>query len=159
MKAAICLSILVAASDAAASAAFQRSNRATNEISADSICGELGVMRFNASELPDYVSPNNVRMWPSLPPAYTNKQSPASNATNSNVRHLNERSCYFEAPYGCSRGWCWKACDQGSGKWCWAAANSGYGSWKKCTTYADCGTDNSAFGCGRLCGVQCGCSC
>ncbi|UKZ94845.1 uncharacterized protein TrAFT101_009701 [Trichoderma asperellum] len=62
MKAAICLSILVAASDAAASAAFQRSNRATNEISADSICGELGVMRFNASELPDYVSPNNVRM-------------------------------------------------------------------------------------------------
>lgn len=57
MKAAICLSILVAAS-----AAFQRSNRATNEISADSICGELGVMRFNASELPDYVSPNNVRM-------------------------------------------------------------------------------------------------
>lgn len=169
MKAAIYLSIVVAAS-----AAVQRSNRATNEPSAESICGELGVMRFNASELPDHVSPNNVRMCAkhphgrnrtldlsegaSLPPAYAKTQSLASNATSSDVRHLNERGCCLGSPYGCSRGWCWKVCDQG-GKWCWTAAEGGYGPWKKCASYADCGTDEDDFGCGHWCGKQCGCSC
>lgn len=116
---------------------------------------KLGVMTFNAGELPDYVSPNDVRMcaehpWgcnrtldlsegASLPPAHTNKQNLANNGANSDVRHLNERSCYFKAPYGCSRGWCWKACDEG-GKWCWTAAKGGYGPWRKCASYIDCGT-------------------
>lgn len=169
MKAAIYLSIVVAAS-----AAVQRSNRATNEISAESICGELGVMRSNANELPENVSPKDVRMCAkhpygrnrtldlsegaSLPPAYTNEQSQAGNASGSDVRHINERDCSFQSPYGCSQGRCWKTCDQG-GKWCWTAAEGGYGPWKKCTTWADCGTDEDAFGCGRLCGEECGCSC
>ncbi|KAL7900570.1 hypothetical protein HDV63DRAFT_369092 [Trichoderma sp. SZMC 28014] len=171
MKAAIYLSIL-----AAASAAVQRSNRATNDIatndiSAQSNCGELGVMSFNASELPDYVSLDNVRMCAkhpqgrnrtldlsegaSLPPALANNQSIAN---NSGAGHLNKRSCEFTAPYGCSRGWCWKTCDQG-GKWCWTAEGGGYGPWRKCASYTDCGTDDATFGCGQACGKQCGCSC
>ncbi|EHK45974.1 hypothetical protein TRIATDRAFT_219909 [Trichoderma atroviride IMI 206040] len=141
MKVAIYLSIVVAAS-----AAVQRLSRATNEISVESICGELGVMRFNANELPDHVSPNDVRMCAKHP------------SGRNRTLDLSEGACYFKAPYGCSRGWCWKACDEG-GKWCWTAAESGYGPWRKCASYADCGTHDDTFGCGRWCGKQCGCSC
>ncbi|UKZ76246.1 hypothetical protein TrVFT333_003945 [Trichoderma virens FT-333] len=150
-------------------------NRTSRELSAESICGELGVMSFNASELPDHVSPDNIRLCAkhphgrnrtldpfkgaSLPPAYASKHGPASNASMPLVHHLGERSCYFAAPYGCSRGGCWKVCDEETGKWCWAAENSGYGHWRYCTTYADCGTDKTDYGCGHLCGPQCGCGC
>ncbi|KAL7925686.1 hypothetical protein ACQKWADRAFT_309983 [Trichoderma austrokoningii] len=111
MKAAIYLSLV-----ATALAAVQKS--ATNEISAESICGELGVMSFNASELPNDVSPNEVRLCAkhpqgrnrtldfsegaSLPPVYINKQGLARDTTDSTIGHLNERSCYDGAPYGCS---------------------------------------------------------
>ncbi|UKZ93103.1 uncharacterized protein TrAFT101_008030 [Trichoderma asperellum] len=55
MKAAI-LSIFVAAS-----AAFQGSNDATNEITADNICGELGAINLGPNELPGHVSLEDVR--------------------------------------------------------------------------------------------------
>ncbi|GFP57760.1 hypothetical protein TASIC1_0009009700 [Trichoderma asperellum] len=56
MKAAI-LSLFVTAS-----AAFQGSSHATNEISADSICGELGAINLDPNELPGHVSLEDVRM-------------------------------------------------------------------------------------------------
>ncbi|OHE92466.1 hypothetical protein CORC01_12257 [Colletotrichum orchidophilum] len=58
--------------------------------------------------------------------------------------------------YGCSGGYCYKACD-GDGRWCWTARNKGYGSWKKCDTKSDCANMDD-LACGRGC-KSCGCSC
>ncbi|PTB39177.1 hypothetical protein M441DRAFT_433671 [Trichoderma asperellum CBS 433.97] len=168
MKAAI-LSIFVAAS-----AAFQGSNDATNEITADNICGELGAINLGPNELPGHVSLEDVRTCAqhplgrnrtldlsdeaSVPPAYVN-QSMAGNEITSHVRRLAQDSCYFGAPYGCSKGYCWKACGSTPGKWCWTAAGGGYGKWNQCASYEDCGTDDARFSCGAFCGKHCGCSC
>ncbi|KAH8123794.1 hypothetical protein FP744_10005680 [Trichoderma asperellum] len=94
MKAAI-LSLFVAAS-----AAFQGSSHAINEISADSICGELGAINLDPNELPGHVSLEDVRMCAqhplgrnrtldlsdeaSVPPAYVN-QSMAGNEITSHA--------------------------------------------------------------------------
>ncbi|KXH45029.1 hypothetical protein CSIM01_01158 [Colletotrichum simmondsii] len=58
--------------------------------------------------------------------------------------------------YGCSGGYCYKACD-GDGRWCWTARNRGYGDWQTCDTNSDCANlDN--VGCGKGC-KSCGCGC
>ncbi|KAL7789147.1 hypothetical protein V8C37DRAFT_386846 [Trichoderma ceciliae] len=160
---------------AATSTAFRIVDQTTRELDAASICGELEVMNVNASELPSNISLSELRMCAkhpqgrnrtldtsdgaSLAPANVNKYGPVNNASTFAVRPLAERSCYYNSPYGCSRGSCWKVCDEGTGKWCWAAEKGGYGHWSRCSTYADCGTDEWNFGCGQLCGPQCGCGC
>ncbi|KAJ6264950.1 hypothetical protein Dda_1103 [Drechslerella dactyloides] len=72
------------------------------------------------------------------------------------------QKCDHSAPYGCSRGYCWKSCGaKGSGQWCWTAGGVGNGDWIKCKSYTECGTTTYAcgWGCiGKNAG-QCGCSC
>ncbi|KAK2732295.1 hypothetical protein CKAH01_02241 [Colletotrichum kahawae] len=58
--------------------------------------------------------------------------------------------------YGCSRGYCYRACD-GDGRWCWTARNRGYGLWKTCDARADCRVADD-ISCGRGCRAS-GCSC
>jgi hypothetical protein len=67
-------------------------------------------------------------------------------------------ACQTGAPYGCSKGYCWKICGAG-GEWCWTADNGGKGKWWTCNTFKDCGTgDKYACGMGNGC-ASCGCSC
>jgi hypothetical protein len=160
MKFAIYFSVVVAAS-----VAVQRSSRATDEVNAESICGELGVMKINADDLPDGASPKDVRMCAkhphgrnrtldpsegaSLPPAYASMQNPPGK-THTEVSHINGRSGDSGSPFGCSRGWCWRSCGtpgHEGGKWCWAAAEHGTGEWKTCKNWHQCGSDDEDFGC------------
>ncbi|PIA59322.1 hypothetical protein AQUCO_00400313v1 [Aquilegia coerulea] len=77
-------------------------------------------------------------------------------------RGAHQDACHYNAPYGCSDGYCWKSCGpRGSGQWCWLAANNGVGAWIKCTTFHQCNL-NLNFGCGKNCkqgSKACGCSC
>ncbi|RAK75437.1 uncharacterized protein BO72DRAFT_382505 [Aspergillus fijiensis CBS 313.89] len=71
---------------------------------------------------------------------------------------LEKRSCYKDAPYGCSGGYCWKACgNTNKGEWCWTAAKAGLGAWIKCSKWQDCGT--ATYACGRGGCPACGCGC
>ncbi|KAK1544858.1 hypothetical protein CPAR01_02360 [Colletotrichum paranaense] len=55
--------------------------------------------------------------------------------------------------YGCSGGYCYKACD-GDGRWCWTARNRGYGDWQTCDRDSDCANlDNVGCGKGFYCGL------
>ncbi|KAK1622637.1 hypothetical protein BDP81DRAFT_441069 [Colletotrichum phormii] len=73
-------------------------------------------------------------------------------------RHGGWGNCWDSDPgdYGCSGGYCYKACD-GDGRWCWTARNRGYGDWKTCNTNSDCANLDDG-GCGRGC-KSCGCGC
>ncbi|KAL4901519.1 hypothetical protein BDW74DRAFT_84033 [Aspergillus multicolor] len=148
-------------------------------------CGDLDVMRVSAADLPAGVSPIDVRKCLDHPlgrnrhvkgaslaplnavePSFFNNgtvntgtdtdTSPADLEARSSA--LQERACYKDAPYGCSGGYCWKACgNTDKGEWCWTANKAGLGSWITCSKWQDCGT--ATYACGRGGCPSCGCSC
>ncbi|KAI9371050.1 hypothetical protein BJX61DRAFT_512793 [Aspergillus egyptiacus] len=143
-------------------------------------CGDLDVMRVNAADLPEGVTPRNVRKCLEHPLGRNRDVKGASlapldavddsfyNSTDSDTSPVEarsdglgtqeERACYHKAPYGCSRGYCWKACgDKEKGEWCWTAENLGWGDWDTCSSWRDCGV--KTYSCGRGCPFSCGCSC
>ena len=135
---------------------------------ADECSGLGGTMSIPADRLPKGVSPSDVRKCVEHPlgrERYLEEASLApfedakKNSTQLKTRDpLNERAadaCYYGAPYGCSRGYCWKSCGN-NGEWCWTANLGGLGSWITCNTWMDCGTTTYACGIG---GASGGCSC
>ncbi|KAH7149393.1 hypothetical protein B0J13DRAFT_304629 [Dactylonectria estremocensis] len=143
-----------------------------------SLCGTLGVMEISPKQLPDGVALTDIRMCAdhplgrnrtldtaegaSLAPMDTDDVATADIAVVPVENTLEERACYKNAPYGCSDGYCWKACgDTAKGEWCWTAGLGGAGSWAKCSSWNDCGTGSVNYGCGKGCAKPfvCGCSC
>ncbi|KAF6825845.1 hypothetical protein CPLU01_10042 [Colletotrichum plurivorum] len=140
-------------------------------------CGDLGLMTFADGSLEKDVDPAQIRACKEHPlpnprpegaigpHPVSDTQEVADNLTVANYwgwrggKHPGWGYCWKADPgeYGCSRGYCYKACDD-SGRWCWTARNRGYGSWKTCDSRADCRVDATDGGCGRGC-KACGCSC
>ncbi|KAJ8095425.1 hypothetical protein PM082_023195 [Marasmius tenuissimus] len=133
-------------------------------------CGSLGVLNVDLKKLPEGMTPSDVRKcadhplggkprqnaeWESLAPM----DGPESNITDrSNIESRAAQTCYYDAPYGCTDGYCWKSCGvSGSGEWCWTAGGDGSGPWLTCSSFGDCNA-NAACGKGNNCG-SCGCSC
>ncbi|KAL7933109.1 hypothetical protein V8C35DRAFT_304943 [Trichoderma chlorosporum] len=142
---------------------------APQDESAQQLCGDLEVLKTDISQLPNGIPVENVRMCKghpldqdtfdildgaSLAPVDV---SPYDAALGLFLHLGAKRACYYAAPYGCTRGYCWKACDA-EGKWCWTAAHDGYGAWIECKTFEDCGQDDEVFSCGKSC-QRCGCGC
>ncbi|KAF9877391.1 hypothetical protein CkaCkLH20_05091 [Colletotrichum karsti] len=143
-------------------------------------CGALGVMTYTAAGDTKGVDPAQIRKCLEHPlganprPEGTIPRPEASSADGGGGRNMNAtdtaehwwwhkhgygwKSCWDVDPgeYGCSRGYCYKACD-GDGRWCWTARNQGYGSWKTCDAKADC-REVADVACGKKCRA-CGCSC
>lgn len=135
-------------------------------------CGILGVMSVNAAELPKGVKPNDVRKCLDHPMGRDRDLKKASmapvtpeflalrNETEGEVKGsdltVKPLACEKGAPYGCSKGYCWKTCGK-NGEWCWTAYKGGLGSWIKCNSWKDCGT--TTYACGRGGCPSCGCSC
>jgi hypothetical protein len=144
-------------------------------------CGDLDVMTVDPADLPAGVAPSDVRKCldhplgrnrhvkgASLAPldavdasfynsAGDTDTSPVEARTDG-LGGLQERACYKDAPFGCSGGYCWKACgDTNKGEWCWTAEKAGLGAWIKCSKWQDCGT--ATYACGRGGCPSCGCGC
>ncbi|KAE8154231.1 hypothetical protein BDV25DRAFT_126703 [Aspergillus avenaceus] len=144
-------------------------------------CGDLEVMTVDPADLPEGVSLSDVRKCRNHPlgrnryvkgasmapldavdAAFYNgtvgaETSPVESLSD-NLSSLEKRSCYKGAPYGCSGGYCWKACGNiEKGEWCWTAKKLGLGAWDKCSRWQDCGT--ATFSCGRGACPSCGCGC
>ncbi|PYI29060.1 hypothetical protein BP00DRAFT_479945 [Aspergillus indologenus CBS 114.80] len=140
-------------------------------------CGNLGIMVVPTADLPKGVHPSDVRICRDHPLGRNRDIEGASLAPldpmdvqtlEGNTAALEGRSepkmpntaelqtCYKNAPYGCSGGYCWKVCGN-NGEWCWTAKNSGVGAWYTCNRYQNCGT-GTIYACGRGC-PSCGCSC
>ncbi|RAH49952.1 uncharacterized protein BO95DRAFT_505203 [Aspergillus brunneoviolaceus CBS 621.78] len=140
-------------------------------------CGDLGVMIIPAADLPEGVLPSDVRKCREHPLGrnrYLESASlapldpvdvqaltgnTASGEARSEPKHLNTsepQACYRDAPYGCSKGYCWKVCGS-NGEWCWTAKGGGAGAWYTCNRYQNCGT-GTMYVCGRNC-PSCGCGC
>ncbi|KAL0564558.1 hypothetical protein V5O48_017487, partial [Marasmius crinis-equi] len=90
-------------------------------------CGALGVMAVDGDATDVRKCANHplgrdrFDTWESLAPIEANETSLTSRA---------EEKCFYDAPYGCSGGYCWKACGSpGDGKWCWTAGGDGSGAW------------------------------
>lgn len=107
-------------------------------------CGDLGVIDIR--DVPEGVNRNEVRMCDNHPLGAVHQT-------------LHKRDCWFDAPVGCSKGYCWKTCGaRGSGKWCWTAENEGYGDWISCNTDEDCSAAAACGVGGKDC-TACGCDC
>ncbi|KAF5180909.1 kinase domain protein [Thalictrum thalictroides] len=145
--------------------------------SAAEYCGSLGVT--STEDLPASINAADVRICADHPLGHkrsgvqslapmSNADLTAAAANNANnflaFRGIHLDACFFEAPFGCSNGFCWRVCGPaGSGQWCWIASNGGAGDWTKCSSYLDCRDKNApSFDCGRNCkqgSKACGCSC
>lgn len=131
-------------------------------------CGELGVMKVDASELPDGIDISQVRHCaehplgrsPGLSPSGTteaHERRDASAEALEELSSLEPRSCYTAATHGCSGGYCWKQCGLlNTGEWCWTATLAGLGTWTSCKSDAECSTLQS---CGIGVCKACGCGC
>lgn len=148
------------------------------QLSAEQICGNLGVLSLSAEKLATIETKDMgaLRLCANHPLDRNRTLDPAEGASlapsvrgqardtslNDRSGSLSERSCYTAAQYGCSGGYCWKQCgDKVKGEWCWTANVGGVGSWRTCTKWQDCGTNDYTYGCGKNClkPYQCGCSC
>ncbi|KAK1712028.1 hypothetical protein BDP67DRAFT_592438 [Colletotrichum lupini] len=108
-------------------------------------CGSLGVMTYTAASL-DTSAAGGTGVHPAqIRTCQDHPLGPVPRPEHAVGPH-----------YGCSGGYCYKACD-GNGRWCWTARNRGYGDWQTCDTNSDCANlDN--VGCGKGC-ASCGCGC
>ncbi|KAK5989540.1 hypothetical protein PT974_11067 [Cladobotryum mycophilum] len=133
---------------------------------AETSCGSLGVMKYDANKLPAGATPDDVRQCADHPLGHNRNQEPASlaplHAGEMSVAPSGEdilvnraaASCYRDAPYGCTRGYCWKVCGN-NGEWCWTARAGGIGKWFTCNSWKDCDAKQA---CGKGC-PSCGCGC
>ncbi|KAK1234588.1 hypothetical protein PQX77_002206 [Marasmius sp. AFHP31] len=92
-------------------------------------CGSLGVLDVDLSNLPEGMTPSDVRkcadhpfggksrknaQWESLAPM-EDSESDLTNRSNI-IESRAAQICDLDAPYGCTDGYCWKACGaSGSG--------------------------------------------
>lgn len=112
-------------------------------------CGSLDVMNVDTTDLPAGVTASDVRRCldhplgrnrhikgASLAPleavetsfynSTTDIDTSPVDARSDGLGALQEQACYKDAPYGCSGGYCWKACgDKSKGEWCWTAQKGG----------------------------------
>ncbi|KAJ9482139.1 hypothetical protein VN97_g11303 [Penicillium thymicola] len=111
-------------------------------------CGDLDVMTVDPADLPAGVAPSDgasLAPLDAVDASFYNSTvdtdtSPVE-ARSGGLSALQERACYKDAPYGCSGGYCWKACgNTNKGEWCWTAAKAGLGACIKCSKWQDCGT-------------------
>lgn len=131
-------------------------------------CGALGIMEIPAdASLADYRHCNSHPLGPDRR-IYAN-QDLALGIDPSPKRDLGAvkaagifgraaQACWWDAPLGCTNGYCWKSCGK-AGEWCWTAYNNGVGDWARCERAEDC---NSEEACGQGCkegDKSCGCSC
>ncbi|KAG7097998.1 hypothetical protein E1B28_005306 [Marasmius oreades] len=119
-------------------------------------CGELGVLTYNLTDLPEGVDPKSVRKCAGHPglPQITPEIAARDGAPVSTI--LGKRSCWYGTnPYGCSSGFCWKSCGS-DGEWCFTAQNDGWGAYNTCNTNFDCNEDMT---CAQGDCAGCGCSC
>ncbi|KAF8592717.1 hypothetical protein K439DRAFT_31845 [Ramaria rubella] len=143
---------------ALATVLFPQTITAASVSSAAEECGALGVMEV-PDVLPDGVTVADVRKCAGHPLELDGGASRVTNGTSHATRDLETRkedACETGAPYGCTRGFCWKVCGP-KGEWCWTAGGGGLGAWNTCQTYRDCG-DSFTWTCGIGC-PSCGCSC
>ncbi|RBR25332.1 uncharacterized protein FIESC28_01769 [Fusarium coffeatum] len=145
---------------------------------AAAVCGDLGILNIAPGDLPEGVEPSELRLCADHPMGRNRTLDPAEGASLAPMTEeedlepdttpaagaslFEERACYYKAPYGCSRGYCWKSCGKSrSGQWCWTASAGGGGPWNKCDKFEDCGTNRITQACGNSCWVSraCGCSC
>ncbi len=149
------------------------------QLTAEEICGNLGVLTLTSQELSLVKDKSAVRMCAdhplgrnrtldvnagaSLAPWSSEQAKGKEISTPAPRRILQDRACELAAPYGCADGYCWKTCGAvGRGYWCWTATNYGTGAWNKCKAWYHCSPDNDAgYGCGRNCKIPfvCGCGC
>ncbi|KAJ8095426.1 hypothetical protein PM082_023196 [Marasmius tenuissimus] len=134
-------------------------------------CGSLGVLNVDLNNLPEGMTPSDVRKCADHPIGSKPRQNAQSESVAPMDRpksELTDRSDIIEGgaaqvcdvfdPYGCSSGYCWKACGAlGSGDWCWTAGGDGSGPWMTCSKSSDCDR-NAACGKGDNCST-CGCRC
>ncbi|KAL6815292.1 hypothetical protein GGI42DRAFT_362700 [Trichoderma sp. SZMC 28013] len=144
-------------------------NISPRDLDVQKLCGDLEVMKMDVNQLPPGISLDDVRMCEEHPlnqddidildgASLASADISQSGGTSALPLYFGiKRACYYAAPYGCTRGYCWKACDD-DGKWCWTASQGGYGAWATCKTFEDCGLDDDDFGCGKRC-QRCGCGC
>ncbi|KAJ1323469.1 hypothetical protein MN608_11624 [Microdochium nivale] len=109
-------------------------------------CGMGGRYEPRLDVLPDTIDRDNIRKC---------KEHPLGSATAA----IQKRDCFYDAPYGCHEGYCWKQCGvQGSGQWCWTATNGGLGPWIGCSQASQCNAQQDC-GVGPADCDSCGCSC
>jgi hypothetical protein len=158
------LSVLIAGFTLVYSKVLPSLNSATN-------CGTLGLMTYEPSSLFQNVKQEDIRKCLEHPigdrgslalssiaptPDYKDEKAVESEiASSSNPLTEPTAQLCESAPYGCTRGYCWRNCGEG-GQWCWTAKNEGLGDWITCTKFQDCADTKAA--CGRNC-ARCGCSC
>ncbi|KAL5725714.1 hypothetical protein ACHQM5_008830 [Ranunculus cassubicifolius] len=130
-------------------------------------CGSLGVM--STDNLPEGITSAYIRPCADHPLGHkragVQSLAPMSKADlASRMVQVQPDACYYDAPYGCTDGYCWASCGRrGSGQWCWLAINQGVGAWLKCSSFQQCaGSAAANSGCGQNCkegSKACGCSC
>ncbi|CEJ89229.1 hypothetical protein VHEMI05084 [[Torrubiella] hemipterigena] len=103
-------------------------------------CGELGVV--TADNMPPGTDLTKARTCLNHP---LGLESPA----------LSKRKaqCWFDKYSGCSKGYCWKVCDDYN-SFCWVAEDNGSGPWITCKTDSQC---NRSMACGVGNCASCGC--
>jgi hypothetical protein len=123
---------------------------AVSEVAAE--CGNLGIFTVADADLPAGVNKTEIRMCAQHPLKGHHARQEGSLAPMDDEQieaavtvyrdsldpavGLEARDCYYEDAYGCTDGFCWKACGSaGDGKWCWTASNLGFGAWFSCHTY------------------------
>ncbi|KAG7097997.1 hypothetical protein E1B28_005305 [Marasmius oreades] len=117
-------------------------------------CGELGVLTYNLTDLPEGVDPRSVRKCAGHPLQRITPEIAARDGAPA-VSIMGKRDCWFGSPFGCTNNYYWKTCGS-NGEWCWTARDGGFGAWAGCSTFQDCSID---IDCGQGDCGQCGCSC
>ncbi|KAI1208430.1 uncharacterized protein F4807DRAFT_461757 [Annulohypoxylon truncatum] len=122
-------------------------------------CGDLGIMEYDEVNLPQGMTPSDVRKCAKHPLGDTRIIVEGSLAPGGvpqeNSIIIQPRRCSWDAPYGCAHSYCWKACGQ-LGEWCWMAEGDGTGPWVQCDTYKDYSILSRY---GKGCGKNYGCGC
>lgn len=122
--------------------------KATTVPSAETICGELGVV--NKSEVHD-TDPSKIRLC---------KEHPLS-LLDGDLSPRAAQDCWFGLSWGCTKGYCWRRCQgpftapyEGNASWCWSVVAGLNSDWKRCKNLNDC--DNRDTCSGGKC-KACGC--
>lgn len=110
-------------------------------------CGDLGVI--TSKDLAG-TAPQNSRLCREHP----------NSLVNGGMGPNAAQKCWYGAPYGCSKGYCFRTCSSPvKGSWCWITREGGGAEeWKTCSRDEDCKSGGvcspKVSGC-----KSCGCSC
>lgn len=126
-------------------------------------CGNLGVMTLSDADRAVGLNAADIRKCADHPLGrhrdLAESSQPPMDVGRSVPPELTARegfACEYSAPYGCSKGYCWKVCGSG-GEWCWTTVGNPRSAWKTCGNWRDC---SQGLSCGEGVGCgSCGCSC